>query len=199
MNQTNLTLAEQRDRIRSALQVLLGLSMWDSGRCCTLQWFEFGPKRLVEGLEGDQKEVGEYALHVSACAWRLIGSNGLVVGSRDLYYPAAPTNCNETEDDENAFDWEEGESVRDREFESFFREHSPEELRVERIEVDEAGGFRLMLSQQYCLDVFPDHRASDEYWRLFKPGGWHDELSPHFVVTASGNGMIIKTRMGHFP
>jgi hypothetical protein len=41
-----------------------------------LEWFQFGPSRVVPSFRGGSKEVGEFALHLD-CSWQLIGPDGL--------------------------------------------------------------------------------------------------------------------------
>src|SRR5579859_5778257 len=63
-----------------ALKRLLDLPLWAIGRAGSLEWFQFGSKRIVSTLRGGTKEVGEFALHLD-CPWRLTDSAGNSVAS----------------------------------------------------------------------------------------------------------------------
>ena len=74
-----------REQIQKALDSLVGMALWSSGRAADLEWFQFGQRRTVTARNGT-KEVGEYALHIQ-CGWRMRCGDQVVVGGRDLYYP----------------------------------------------------------------------------------------------------------------
>jgi len=168
------------NRIEQALSVLVGLPLWDSGRAADLQWFHFGKSRTVITRKGTSKEVGDYALHVQ-CAWRILASDSIVVGSSDLYYP--PGNPRDRPDD---FDWEVPEgNRRDQRIRLFMQEHAAQPLVVTSVEADKVGSIRLSLTHGYSMEVFPDDSVNDEYsehWRLFQPS----TETEHFVITGRG-------------
>ena len=53
-----------------ALLALVGLPLWAVGRAGSLVWFQFGARRTVTDRQGEEREVGAYALHVDS-PWRL--------------------------------------------------------------------------------------------------------------------------------
>ena len=164
-----------REQVQRALEVLNGKALWSSGRAADLAWFQFGQRRTVTSHNGT-KEVGEYALHLQ-CAWRITHKDVVVVGDRDLYYPAE-----ETDKVPEGFNWEElGSNRRDKKIAALFQNETRQFL-VRLIEVGEAGSFRLLLDDDYALEVFPDDSRSDEHWRIFEPC----IEAPHFVVTGEG-------------
>ena len=125
---------------------------------------------------GQTKEVGEYSLHVQ-CSWRITRGDEVVVGNRDLYYP--PQEADEVPEN---FNWEAiGSNRRDKRIAALFQNETRQYL-VRFIEVGEAGSFRILLDNDYAIEVFPDDSLSDEHWRIFRP---HME-EPHFVVTGKG-------------
>ncbi|HEX8695688.1 MAG TPA: hypothetical protein VF746_24955 [Longimicrobium sp.] len=153
--------------IESALARLRGARLVATGRGADLQWFTF---------ESD----ATYALHVM-CPWRLAGSGGLVTGRSDYWRPASPETPRE--------DFERGaigatlRDVRNRELEGVL---AAGVVTVESFAVDGLGGFTLVLSAGYRLDVFPDESPAEhddlELWRLFQPG----KGLRHFVVRSNG-------------
>src|SRR5207249_4443160 len=88
--------------IEETLRALIGMPLWASGRA-GIQWFQFGARRVVPNIRLSKvvgtKEVGDYALHV-ACTWRIVGPNGIIVGSGDRNYSAGDDPYKELPDSE---------------------------------------------------------------------------------------------------
>ena len=163
-----------KEQIQKALDSLIGMPLWSSGRAADLEWFHFGQRRTVTA-RGRTKEVGEYALHVQ-CAWRIRHGDRVILGSRDLYNPP-----HENDDPDN-FDRDvQGANRRDRGIAELFQNET-RQFTVRDVEVDEAGTFTVNFDDNYALDVFPGDSLSAEHWRLFKPSA----EEPHFVVTGEG-------------
>lgn len=166
-----------KEQIEETLQCLLGLPLWGASRAADLESFQFGDRRTVSSRRGGTKEVGEYALHVQ-CAWRIVGKYGIVVASRDRYYPAG--NADEFPPD---FEWDcPGANRCDERVAVLFKETANSPLAVEAIQADNAGSIYLTLSGGYKLEVFPDDSLPGEYWRLFQPS----KETEHFVITGLG-------------
>ena len=51
--------------------------MWQAGWAGDIAWFQFGAVVKRSGGRGGQRNVGEYALHVS-CPWRWVASSGFL-------------------------------------------------------------------------------------------------------------------------
>lgn len=168
-----------KEQIEHTLKVLTGMPLWSIGRAGSLEWFHFGSqRRTVTSSSGGTKIVGEYALHVE-CAWRIIGPGGIVVASRDRLYPAG----NDPYKDLMDFEWDKPDANRCDERVSMFldkRMNAP--LIVEAVQADLVGSLRLVLSDGYALEVFPDDTVGGEYWRFFQPSMDTD----HFVFTGHG-------------
>jgi hypothetical protein len=64
-----------KEAVLQALSHLKGQPLWAVGRAGSLEWFQFGPRRVVPTLRGGTKEVGQFALHLD-CPWRLTGPRG---------------------------------------------------------------------------------------------------------------------------
>ncbi|MBZ5671658.1 MAG: hypothetical protein LAO04_18265 [Acidobacteriia bacterium] len=165
-------------QIAAATAVLLGKPLWTCRRAGDMATFQFGERKKALDFYARPSEVGEYALHVQ-CAWRITCGDELVVGSRDLYYPA---DYHDTREDlPPEFDWDRDPNRRDKLLDSLFG-NGTREFVVQRIEAGAAGSLHIALSDGYSLDVFPYDSLGGEHWRLFIPG--KDE--PHFVVTGRG-------------
>ncbi len=166
-----------KEQIEETLQCLLGLPLWGASRASDLQSFQFGDRGTVSTRRRGTKEVGEYALHVQ-CAWRIAGKDGIVVASRDRYYPAG--NPDEFPPD---FEWDyPGVNRCDERVAALFSETVNSPLTVEAIQADNAGSISLTLRGGYKLEVFPDDSLPGEHWRLFQPS----IKTEHFVITGLG-------------
>src|ERR1700680_1322679 len=96
--------------IEGATAVLVGKALWKWDRASNMATFEFGRKSQVLGTPGNVKEVGEWALDVQ-CAWRITRQDEVVVGSRDVYYPA---EYDESKSIPSEFEWERDPNRRDK-------------------------------------------------------------------------------------
>jgi hypothetical protein len=169
---------EQRvkDQIEQALKVLNGLPLQQAGRAIDMEIFHFGDLQPILGRRGTAM-VGDYRLHVQ-CAWRIVGDAGIVVASRDRYYPAGDPYSNQ-----DGFDWSaQGVNRCDERVTAFFKEQDGIHLRVEAVFADNVGSVRLQLSGGFLLDIFPDDSLDKEHWRLVPRA----PAIPHFVVTGQG-------------
>jgi hypothetical protein len=169
--------AEFERRTKQALKVLTGLPIWGARRALDVFIFDVGAHRPTLNSKGEQVEVGEYALHIS-CPWRIVGPEGMAVGSEDRWYPA----------DEDS-DWSEfnpdGPTLFGFRMSTWLDAHRTSPLVIGSVTTDRVGGFKLNLGQEWALEVFPAdslQRELCERWRLFRPG----ESSPSFVVTNLG-------------
>lgn len=168
-----------KERIEHTLSVLIGLPLWNAGRSTDVEWFDFGSKLTeIPTRNGGTTTVGEYVLDAE-CAWHIAGPNGIVVASRDRFYPAGDDPYKELD----GFEWDkQGENRCDERIKWLLEERKSTPMIVESIEANSLGGIRLNLSRGYILEIFPDDSLDSEYWRLFEPSN----TNKHFVVTAHG-------------
>jgi hypothetical protein len=165
------------ERITTALSEIIGLPLWGATRVVNMEIFKFGEHRRQLNRSGNQVDVGEYGLHVQ-CPWRIVDCEKIIVASQDRNYP-----------EDEASDWQEFDSDSPSRCEArmaaWFLEHSSFPLKVERVESDNVGGFRLFLENGVVLEVFPATSLRGEYsehWRLLQPS----TETRHFVVTGYG-------------
>ena len=168
-----------KERIEQIVDVLIGLPLWNAGRSADLEWFDFGSKLTeVPTQNGGTTVVGEFVLDTE-CAWHIGGPNGIVVASRDRFYPAG----DDPYKDLNGFEWDkQGANRCDERMNRLLEERRDSPLIVESIEANNWGGIRLILSEGYILEIFPDDSLDSEYWRFFEPSS----RNKHVVVTAHG-------------
>lgn len=163
--------------IELELGKIKGLKLQYAGRASNLFWLGFG--EMVQMIRrGQIEETAEYALHIQ-CSWRITFDNKIVIAARDFYSPNSKWNGH-IED----FDWDiQGNNRFDERIQSFINDN--EQIIVEEIAVDDFGGFTVILSNGYKLEIFPDSSEDDEdgeHWRFFNS----KEKSPHFVVSGEG-------------
>jgi hypothetical protein len=169
-----------KEEIERALAALVGLPVWDAGRAGAMLWVQLGGKRFRAPEERGARVVGEYALHVS-CAWRLVGPDGILVASGDMFTPA------DADSDPETFAWDErGANWCDVRLRAFVEATADSPLPVVSANADEMGGVRVALAEGIVLEVFPDSSHAEhvetEFWRLFQP----TLALRHFVVGTAG-------------
>ena len=153
--------------------------MWNCGRAADVAWFIFGARKIMPDYRDNPREVGEYSLHV-LCAWRITRGDRVLVGNRDLYYPAGYDGKDRQVPP--GFNWDvQGANRLDELTSSLFRDHSAGFV-VQRIEVGNAGAISLRMEDDLSLEIFPHDSSEGEHWRLFSFG----KTQPHCVVTGKG-------------
>jgi hypothetical protein len=170
-----------REEINSQIGKLVGLKLQYAGRASSLFWLGFGDIIQIN-RRGKIQETAEYALHIQ-CSWRITLNNKIVVASRDFYSP-----CSGWDENDEDFDWDkQGNNRFDEKIKIFMKENG--QLKVEHIESDDVGGFKIFLSNDYKLEAFPDSSEDDEHsehWRFFN----RKDNSLHFVVTGKGTECV---------
>lgn len=157
--------------VEKSLRLLIGQPLLNAGRAADMMWFSFGKERKDVDSRGNQKTVGEFSLHVQ-CAWRLLGSDGILVGSNDIYSPVGKTSETPTD-----FSWDvPGGNQCDVRIKQFVSDNKSF-LVVDAVHVDFVGGFKIQFGSGFVLEVFPNSSCGVEEWRLFQPGA----NRPHFV------------------
>lgn len=164
-----------KDTIQNAVNVLVGLPMWSLGRATDLVWFEFGTRRTVKDHKGEDKEVGDYALHVQ-CPWRITSADSILIGRGDIFCTPEQTNEPTPAD----FDWQKGNRF-DRIVQQLLQPESREFV-VRAVQTGGAGSLAVGFENGYTLEIFPHDSESGEHWRFFRP--YTDE--PHLVFTGEG-------------
>lgn len=169
-----------KDRIEQALNTLVDMKLTDIGRSADLEWFVFRSIPLPVSARESNLQYSEYTLHAE-CAWRIVGSEGIVVGSRDRYYPAGVDPYKDLME----FNWDVPGSNRcDERANKFIKSRSEKLLIVLSVEADHVGSLCIKLSDGYRIELFPDDSLGGEYWRFFKL----NSDTHHFVVTGKGIG-----------
>src|SRR4051812_2301729 len=139
---------------------LVGKPMWTSRRAADMATFHFGQRKEVTDYYGRSTEVGEHVLHIQ-CAWHIVRRDRVVVGSRDLYYPASYIDGESIPED---FDWDRDPNRRDALLHALF-EGGQRKFVVLGVDVGTDGKCRIDFAEGMCLEVFPDDSFAHEHWR----------------------------------
>ena len=168
-----------REAIIKETDKLKGLKLRDVTRAANLISLGLGETISIT-RRGNTEESPEFALHIQ-CAWRLSTDSKIVVASQDLFVPRSDW----TEEDED-FEWDiPGNNRFDERIKDFLKTADGNLVIIE-VQVDSLGGLKILMSDSFVLEVFPDssYESEDwEFWRFFN----RRQNSPHFVV--SGNGI----------
>lgn len=136
-------------QIEQALRPLVGLPLSDMGRFSGWQRLEFGPQKTFINKKGQEATKADYAIHV-ACDWRIVGPEGIVVGSDDYGL---------------------GSERHDEQAKPFFRMLAQSPPVVESVRADAVGSVYLMMTGGYSLDILPMGAVRGEQWLFLPPGG----------------------------
>jgi hypothetical protein len=157
--------------VEDALSILVVERLRYLGRAADLAWIGFGDDVEVRSeLTGAMRTLAEHALHVQ-CALRIAGPDGPFVGGGDMWIWPDPGAADRERPDV-------GEALFDRRADQLASVGDTGLVTVATIQADDWGGFVLLCSHGWSVEVFPDTTASEEQWRYFRPGD-HDS---HFVV-----------------
>jgi hypothetical protein len=160
--------------MRTALQQLIGSTMWAGGRTVDLVWLYFGDRRQVLDRWGEPKEVGDLALHLQ-CFWLIQNATQVYVASGDMFFSRDPNQ------DVEHYDWTEPNTSRcDEGLEGFFQNYSSSQLVVQAVHVNGFGCFSINFGSGIKLRAYIDNTTSSEKWRLFRP--YTDDS--HYVMTS---------------
>lgn len=165
-------------KIQQAAAVLIGLPLWDAGRAADLAWFIFGERRMVRDHKGEEREMGEFSLHVQ-CAWRMVQGEKTVVGHRDLYFPAG---WDDSQIYPQNFNWDVQGANRLDELLKLMFHNETNSFTVQSVQAGLAGALQIFFDKEMVLEIFPNDSFAGEHWRLFRP--YRGE--PHFVVSGKG-------------
>jgi len=163
---------DYRAKLQQAVNSLIGKRLWGCARATNMVMFQFGEARAITDQLGREKEVGEFALHVQ-CPWRIAVDDRVIVGSRDINYPA---DYSEGDEIPESFDWDKDRTRLDRLIDFFL--HESTNLRVRDIKAGRAASLCIAVGENLYLDVFPNDSLPSEHWRLLEPG----KKVPHFVA-----------------
>ena len=127
----------------------------------------------------DVKEIfsSKYAVHIDGF-FRITHKGKIVLSKDDMFRP----NSQILNDafDQNDFEWDvEGNNKFDEQ--KCFVDNV--NLSVQDIIINELGDLKIVLSNDFCIEVFIDTNEDEECWRFFEVG---NSEQPHIVITGCG-------------
>jgi len=138
----------EETQIEHVLHPLVDLPLSNMSRFVGWQRLEFGPQRPFVNKKGHNVTKADYAIHV-ACGWRIIGPEGIVVGSED-YGP--------------------GSERHDKQGKPFFRMLAQTPPAVQGVKADAVGSLRFAMTGGYWLDILPLGAIQAAQWIFLTPG-----------------------------
>lgn len=129
---------------------LLNSRLSEIGRAADLVCFRFADDSLV-AVENEW----EYALHIQ-CPWRIVRRSSIITGIRDIYEPLPDVNYDE---------WDiPGNNNFDRTLDLQLEHELP--LQVLQVGMDKLGGLRIILEEEYVMEIFVVTDLDVESWRF---------------------------------
>jgi hypothetical protein len=160
-----------------ALQPLVGLRLSIARCAADMRVFHFGEIRPHRNGRG---AVGEYALHVQ-CPWRLVGADGLITGSDDLYQPPSSDAEINQDDPQSGCLQDVRLAALLGGYDTITSSHinATDKLVVVAVRADQYGSAEIIFSGDVSLQLFPAS-STGENWRFF------GDETDHFVIEGGG-------------
>lgn len=146
--------------INRALAPLIGLPLRHVGRSGNMLSLEFGDLHEISGRDGSTHLAYHWTIQIR-CPWRISQGTRIVVAYRDFYYSDVPLK-NVAVMNKSRFN-----SL----LEALNTEFEITPPRVISEDSDDAGGFSIRFTSDYCLEIFPAESTElGKHWRIFEPG-----------------------------
>ena len=157
------------DDINATLTKLLSQRMQEIGRAADMLWIGFGDDIIYVNLKGMSVVKSEYALHIQ-CNWEITDGNEVILDQGDFNIPEDETPL-------ELFDVEQfGNSKFDKMSVEFNTTIKANPTYVVSFDAYITGGFRLELSNNFMMRVYPSSPPEGESWRFLMPGSDEEHL-----------------------
>lgn len=163
-----------KEKIQKTLDKILGLELTRTTRAANMECLKFGQEFITDKIDGPLN-IGQFGVHLQ-CPWRITQGQKILTGSNDVYEQA----------DQNAkydpdFNWDRpNANLRDKILGELVENNT---LTVEKVIIDDLGGFDIVFNNDIRLSTFPSISTKDEYWRLIDN---RPTSNGHFVVGGDG-------------
>ncbi len=128
-------------------------------------------------LNSQEIVAPKYAVHIDGF-FRITHQGKIILSKDDMFRPNSQMQKDNF--DEDNFDWDiEGNNKFD-EHKNFLYNI---DLLVQDVIINETGDLKIVLSNDFCIEVFIDTNEDEECWRFFEVG--NSEI-PHIVITGCG-------------
>lgn len=138
----------------------------------------FGERVTILDEAGRTRTVSRVAVHVQ-CPWRVTAGERVLIGSADIFAPAAESTAEAAPTIAEEFDWEKHRTRFDERASALLEGPA---LVVRSAALGSAGRLLISFSAGEVFEAFPDGSLDREAWRIFRM----DRALPHFVVSAKG-------------
>lgn len=171
---------------KSLLSVLNDQKLKSISRVGTMVSLGFGDlvkNKVVQKTEEGNfitKEVfvPQYALHID-CSFRIKCGNSIMMSQRDMFCPNSEmiksANFNEDE-----FEWD---IIGNNSFDEKAQKHFVDtglDFTIKKININSCGDLKILLSNDFSIEVFVDSSEKEECWRFFEVG---NADGTHLVVS----------------
>lgn len=157
-----------------------------AGSMINLGFGEFVKNKIAYKTEDGTfatKEVlaPKYAIHID-CAFRITCGNEILLSKCDIFNPnsALIKDSNFVEEE---FNWD---VIGNNSFDEKSKTHFVDtdlDFVIKKVTINRLGDLTILLSNDFCLEVFIDSSENEECWRFFEVGNADDA---HLVVTGRG-------------
>ena len=143
-----------KEKIQGTLDKLIGLELTRTTRAANMECLKFG-QELVTDKDDGLINIGQFGIHLQ-CPWRITNGQKIIIGYNDVY----------EQSDQDAkydpdFDWDRpGVNLRDKKLQELI----DKKLTVEKVTVDDFGGFSICFNHNINLMTFPTTSLENEYW-----------------------------------
>jgi hypothetical protein len=132
----------------------------------------------TELINNEKINIGLFGLHLQS-PWRFVNDQKIIIGSFDVYeHPTGKYIAD--------FKWASEKNLRDFLLQVLITKNK---LTVIQTSADKYGGFEMVFSNNFKLQVFPALSLKDEYAEFWRIISNHSSKEEHFVV--GGNGAYI--------
>lgn len=134
-------------------------------------------KAKSDKLDSRETVASKYAVHIGGF-FRITHQGKIVLSKDDMFRPNSQMQKEDLDEDD--FEWDvEGNNKFDEQKKFLY----DIDLLVQDIIINEVGDLKIVLSNDFCIEVFIDTNEDEECWRFFEVG---NSEKPHIVITGYG-------------
>ncbi len=134
-------------------------------------------KAQSSNLNLQETVAPKYAVHIDGF-FRITHQGKIILSKDDMFRPNSQMQKDDF--DEDNFEWDIAGNNKFDEQKNFLRDI---DLSVQDVIINEIGDLKIILSNDFCIEVFIDTNEDEECWRFFEIG---NSEKPHIVITGCG-------------
>ncbi len=163
--------------IINKMSVMKGFELRQIARPGSMMSLEFGEKIKKNTAEIKVTVGPKYAVHVDGF-FRITHEGRIALSKNDMFRPSSLIQNDILDEDD--FEWD---IAGNNKFDEEKNRVEEIDLAIREIYVNEYGDLRIVLSDDYSIEVFVDTNENEECWRFFEVG---NNEKPHIVITGCG-------------